>query len=201
MTVGEIHSTLKNRLTGSSIEIQQGQAGDPWILIAPADVIPVFKILKYDLGLNYLACLSGIDYGTTLGVVYQLRSLSAKIEIMIKTLTAKENPSVPSLASLYPAAGWLEREAFDLLGIQFQGHPDLRRIMMPEDWVGHPLRKDYQPPPEYHGIPCDRPDAHQLLEQFHAATRTEKVDAGKKESSLKTPTGNSGDQNPSSTVG
>jgi NADH-quinone oxidoreductase subunit C len=180
MTAGEIHSILQNRLPESRIELQQGPAGDSWILVVPADLLPVIQILKDDLGLNYLACLSAIDYDTSLGIVYQLRSLSAKFEIMVKTLTSKDNPLVPSLTNLYPGAGWFEREAYDLLGIHFQGHPDLRRIMMPEDWVGHPLRKDYQPPAEYHGIPCARPDPLQLLEQFQATNQPEKVGTAEK---------------------
>jgi len=190
MTAGEVCSTLQNRLPEIKIELQRGQVGDPWILVQPADLLTVLQILKQDLGLNYLACLSAIDYGTNLGVVYQLRSLSTKFEIMVKTLTSKNNPLVPSLTNLYPAAGWFEREAYDLLGVNFQDHPDLRRIMMPEDWVGHPLRKDYQPPAEYHGIPCDRPDTHQLLQQLHITQQPDKVGTTTTSEVGKTPAGN-----------
>jgi NADH-quinone oxidoreductase subunit C len=190
MTAGEVCSALQNRLPEIKIELQHGQVGDPWILVQPADLLTVIQILKQDLGLNYLACLSAIDYDTNLGVVYQLRSLSVKFEIMVKILTPKNNPLVPSLTNLYPAASWFEREAYDLLGVNFQDHPDLRRIIMPEDWVGHPLRKDYQAPAEYHGIPCDRPDTHQLLEQFHVTQRPDKVDTAGTFAAGKTPTGN-----------
>jgi len=171
MTAQEIQASLQNVLPEIKTELQQGQAGDPWILVPPADLIRVIQTLKNELGMNYLACLSGIDYGTAFGVVYQLRSLADKYEVMIKVLAEKENPTVPSLTGLYSAAGWFEREAYDLLGIHFQGHPDLRRIMMPDDWIGHPLRKDYQAPADYHGIPCDRPDPHQLLTQLRTTAQ------------------------------
>jgi len=201
MTAKEIHATLYNILPDISTELQQGQVGDPWILVLPANLIRVTQVLKNDLGMNYLACLSGIDYGTVLGVVYQFRSLTARFEIMIKTLIPRENPVLPSLTDFYPAAGWFEREAYDLVGIQFQGHPDLRRIMMPDDWVGHPLRKDYQPPAEYHGIPCDRPNPHQLLEQLKVAGQTEKATNPESNSTANNPAVNSQNQNLKSTTG
>jgi NADH-quinone oxidoreductase subunit C len=201
VTAKEIQATLHDILPDTSLELQQGQAGDPWVLVLPADLIQVIQVLKKDLGMNYLACLSGIDYGTMLGVVYQLRSLTARFEIMIKTLVSRENPRLPSLTGLYSAAGWFEREAYDLLGIQFEGHPDLRRIMMPEDWVGHPLRKDYQPPSEYHGIPCDRPDPHQLLEQLQVSAQNEKDANQESNSAVNNPAVNSPDQNLESGTG
>jgi NADH-quinone oxidoreductase subunit C len=167
MTAADIHTRLQTILPEVKLELQCGTAGDPWILVLPSDLIRVMQTLKNELEMNYLACLSGIDYGTSLGIVYQVRSLSAKIEIMIKTLVPREDPVVPTVSDLYDAAGWFEREAYDLIGIRFQNHPDLRRIMMPDDWIGHPLRKDYQQPLEYHGISCTRPDTHQLLGQFY----------------------------------
>lgn len=169
MTAPEILSVIQTKFPEIKLELQQGPAGDPWILVTSGDVANVIRILKNELGLNYLACLSGIDYQDSLGVVYQLRSLSGKFEIMVKTLAPLENPCVPTISDLYASANWFEREAYDLIGIQFQGHPDLRRIMMPEDWVGHPLRKDYQSPAEYHGISTSRPNTHQLLDQLRTA--------------------------------
>jgi NADH-quinone oxidoreductase subunit C len=80
---------------------------------------------------------------------------------------------IASAVPLFAAAEWFERETFDLLGIQFENHPDLRRLLLPEDWDGHPLRKDYQPPTEYHGIPADRPDAHALLDSLYPQRQTQ----------------------------
>ncbi len=74
--------------------------------------------------------------------------------LVLKVDLSRENPVVDSLTSVWRGANWHEREAFDLVGIQFTGHPNLVRILCAEDWVGHPLRKDYDYPTEYHGIPC-----------------------------------------------
>jgi len=107
------------------------------------------------LTLDWLANHSGIDYVADgkMCCVYDLWSFEHRHAIAIKVYTPRENPSIPSVADLWPAADWHEREAFDLLGIDFPGHPDLRRILCTEDWEGFPLRKDYQFPREYHGIP------------------------------------------------
>lgn len=75
-------------------------------------------------------------------------------EFAVRVLTDRTQPSIPSVAHVWPAADWHEREAFDLMGIHFTQHPDLRRILCPDDWEGHPLRKDYAFPLEYHGIPA-----------------------------------------------
>jgi NADH-quinone oxidoreductase subunit C len=94
---------------------------------------------------NYLRNLSGVDQETHLEVVYHLLSLSKKHEVCIKVKTAREGSAIPSVTSVWSTADWNEREVYDLLGIDFPGHPDMRRIMMPDDWVGYPLRKDYEP--------------------------------------------------------
>ncbi|SDE34046.1 NADH-quinone oxidoreductase subunit C [Paenibacillus sp. UNCCL117] len=98
-----------------------------------------------ELRLNYLRNVSGTDMETHMEVVYHLISLETKREYCVKVKTSRETPSVPSVTSVWPTANWNEREIYDLLGIDFPGHPDLRRIMMADDWVGHPLRKDYEP--------------------------------------------------------
>ncbi|MFC5647740.1 NADH-quinone oxidoreductase subunit C [Paenibacillus solisilvae] len=94
---------------------------------------------------DFLRNVSGVDYETYLEVVYHLISISTKKEYAVKIKADRENPQVASAAPVWATANWNEREIYDLLGIDFTGHPDLRRIMMPDDWVGHPLRKDYEP--------------------------------------------------------
>ncbi|OGX68458.1 MAG: NADH dehydrogenase [Paenibacillus sp. RIFOXYA1_FULL_44_5] len=98
-----------------------------------------------ELKLNYLRNVSGVDYETYFEVDYFLLSLTSKDEYCIKVKADREKPSVPSVTSIWPTANWNEREIYDLLGIEFSGHPNLTRIMMPDDWVGYPLRKDYEP--------------------------------------------------------
>jgi NADH-quinone oxidoreductase subunit C len=78
-------------------------------------------------------------------VAYHLLSLSNKRDYCIKVKTDRDQPSIPSVSVLWPTANWNEREIFDLLGIDFPGHPNMTRIMMSDEWVGHPLRKDYEP--------------------------------------------------------
>lgn len=98
-----------------------------------------------ELRFDYLRNVSGVDYETHMEVVYHLVSLGSKREAAIKVRTDRDAASVDSAAPVWATANWNEREIYDLLGIDFPGHPDLRRIMMPDDWVGHPLRKDYEP--------------------------------------------------------
>jgi NADH-quinone oxidoreductase subunit C len=101
---------------------------------------------------DYLSCLSGVDLKGKLAVVYQLYSMVKRHKITIRVEVSTENPSVPSVESIWRTANWHEREAFDLFGVIFTGHPDLRRILLPYDWDGHPLRKDYQVPEFYNGM-------------------------------------------------
>jgi len=98
-----------------------------------------------ELNLNYLRNVAGVDQETHMEVVYHLLSLDSGRNYAVKVRTDRDRPQVPSVTPIWPTANWNEREIYDLLGIDFPGHPDLRRIMMPDDWVGHPLRKDYVP--------------------------------------------------------
>jgi NADH-quinone oxidoreductase subunit C len=87
-----------------------------------------------------------------LGVVYHLHSLKWNHKIVMKTEVSAENPHVRSVEAIWKTANWHEREAFDMYGIVFDGHPDLRRILMPDDWEGYPLRKDFAVPEYYNGM-------------------------------------------------
>ncbi|NTV47770.1 MAG: NADH-quinone oxidoreductase subunit C [Chlorobiales bacterium] len=106
------------------------------------------------LKFNYMACLSGVDYSDgRLGVVYNLESLGVhNHKLAVKTVCTMDNCTIPSVAEVWLTANWHEREAYDMYGIVFEGHPDHRRILCPDDWVGYPLRKDYQVQETYHGI-------------------------------------------------
>jgi NADH-quinone oxidoreductase subunit C len=159
---------------GDKITGGNTSALDPWIEIAPGALPEVCRYLRdeKDLRFNYLNCISGVDYfegdpkkaakvdwKPHTEVVYHLWSLEHKHSIVLKVIlprwkddVAGQLPEVPSVASIWATADWHEREVYDLSGIRFTGHPNLVRILCPEDWVGHPLRKDYEMPLEYHGI-------------------------------------------------
>jgi NADH-quinone oxidoreductase subunit C len=149
---------------------------DPWVEVAPDGLPEVCLYLRDepDLKFDYLSCISGVDYyevdpkkvAKLIGeprteVVYHLWSVAHKSSLVLKVILPRWKddqegclPEVPSVADIWHTADWHEREVYDLSGIHFTGHPDLRRILCPEDWEGHPLRRDYEMPLEYHGIRC-----------------------------------------------
>jgi NADH-quinone oxidoreductase subunit C len=124
-------------------------AAESWLQIAG------FCKAEPQLALDWLACASGMDYiaDGKLVMVFDLWSFSHRHHFAVKVFCPREKPEIPSVAGIWPAANWHEREAFDLFGIVFTGHPDPRRILLADDWEGFPLRKDYVFPREYHGIP------------------------------------------------
>lgn len=142
----------------SSIKDKKIDVSQPFIEIDHSSLHTVLKRLKEDdeFSFNYLRCLSGVDAEDHFKVVYHLYSYRNDHEIVIKVRTGKEEPKIDSASDIWSVADWHEREAFDLFGIRFNNHPDLRRILLPEDWVGHPLRKDYKEPESYRGIPATR---------------------------------------------
>ncbi|MBD3920773.1 NADH-quinone oxidoreductase subunit C [Paenibacillus sp. PR3] len=97
------------------------------------------------LGCTYLRNVSGVDYETHMEVVYYMVNMTSGQRYALKARADRSNPALDSVTPVWETANWNEREIYDLLGIHFHGHPDLRRIMMPDDWIGHPLRKDYEP--------------------------------------------------------
>lgn len=179
MTLQDILEKLRSRFPDAVYDVQQGQVGGSWLTVPAESIMPTMHFLKEELGLTYLACLSGIDYSIFMAIVYQLRSLEKKTELTVKVVLPRENAQVESISSLFGNAAWFEREAFDLLGIQFSGHPDLRRLMMPADWEGHPLRKDYVEGKEYHGISTERPSGHRVLDHLSPQKSASDVDAEK----------------------
>ena len=122
--------------------------GDLSLTIEPARLIEVARFLKDDpaLDFNYFLYATAVDWPARqprFDVVWEVRSLANGTRVRLKTPAAMPEAHAPSLTSVWPAANWHEREAYDLLGIIFDGHPDLRRILMPDTWEGFPLRKDY----------------------------------------------------------
>lgn len=147
-----LEKVLGNRLTTVATDDKH-----PRVHIEARDWRELATLLKTDksLAFDWLACLSGMDYAADgkLAIVVDLWSTVHDHRFAVKVFCARDMPHIPSVTDLWPAAGWHEREAWDLLGIIFDGHPDPRRILMADDWVGHPLRKDYVFPREVNGIP------------------------------------------------
>ncbi len=110
------------------------------------------------LSMDLLHCITGTDYkaGEPLGVTWTLTSIKHKHWVCINTRVPRDKPNIPSVMDLYLAADWHERETYDLVGIIFEGHTNLKRILCADDWEGHPLRKDYVFPKFYHGIPTGK---------------------------------------------
>ena len=158
MTAEEIHAQLAAKF-GERIGPLMPPNKHPWAQIAaPADLVEIGRFCKAELGFDCLLNLSGVDWPkrNEIEIVYHLYSYSKRHDFVLKVKLDRAAPSVPSLESVWKSADWLEREQYDLLGIEFRGHPDLRRIMMPDDWVGHPLRKDYKEQASWHNIETTR---------------------------------------------
>jgi NADH-quinone oxidoreductase subunit C len=149
------------------------------VLIVPAEKIAdICSYLRDDteLRLDALANLSCVDEGEKLSIVYHLFSYQHRHYAVLKVSVPREQPDIPSVQPIWPGANWFEREAYDLMGIRFTGHPDLRRIMLPDDWVGHPLRKDYREQEEYHGMGTSRSNPMDVLALADHPQEDEKSD-------------------------
>jgi NADH-quinone oxidoreductase subunit C len=154
-----IHVRLRARF-GEAIGELGGTGRDAGATVSPDRIAEVCAHLKADpeLAFDCLSNLSGVDYPkrTAIQVVYHLFSYRHRHWLVLKVDADRDAPVVPTVSHLWSIADWLEREVYDLLGVEFAGHPDMRRILMPEDWPGHPLRKDFVEPEEYHGIATSR---------------------------------------------
>ncbi len=174
MTVNQELADLLKQKFGDLVVAAELDAMDPWIELSPVGLVEVCRYLHDDPNqqYDYLNCISGVDYFHTdpkkaakagwephLELVYHLSSTVTKQRIVLKVRLPRwrdgiegELPEVPSVTRIWCTADWHEREVYDLMGIRFIGHADLCRILCPEDWLGHPLRKDYKPAEYYHGI-------------------------------------------------
>ncbi|WP_337866266.1 NADH-quinone oxidoreductase subunit C [Ignavibacterium sp.] len=170
-TIEEIFQILKDNFPNSELTLKTDIPTESFIIIPPFDVDKFSLFLRdnSDLQFDSLMCLSGVDdfngqkvkdengneimQGGTLSVYYHLESTPLRHKLVLKTSTSRDNPEVVSIAEIWNSANWHEREAYDMFGIKFINHPDLRRILMPYDWeFGFPLRKDYQNPEFYQGM-------------------------------------------------
>ena len=162
MSFEEIKQLLVAKFGAGVIIKEETGALQPALLIDPDKIADVCLELRdneqtyFDL----LECLSGVDYGieeNMFGIVYNLASIPYQSRLTLKVVkyhdrSREDLPSFPSVSAVWRTAEWHEREAYDLLGIGFDNHPDLRRILLPDDWEGYPLRKDYKAQEYYRGI-------------------------------------------------
>lgn len=171
MTATEIIAALEQQF-GAKIKAKKADAIDPYVVVEPGDLLEMCRFLRDDsrLRFEFLNCISSVDYleldpkkapkagfEPHIEVVYHFSSFTHRHRFVLKVMLPRwkgdrELPEVPSVTSLWRTADWHEREVYDLGGVFFTGHPDLTRILLSDDWVGHPLRKDYEFPLEYHGI-------------------------------------------------
>jgi NADH-quinone oxidoreductase subunit C len=152
LTIDEVVQRLKEVLGDNFLE--EGEfRGQRFVILRKDGVREAIKLLK-DLGFNHLQTLTGVDYlritnrKARFEVIYQLYSIEKRLQLRLRVEVPEDDPEVDSIVDLFPCANFLEREVYDLLGIRFKGHPNLKRILLPENWVGHPLRKDYPLEPE-----------------------------------------------------
>ena len=140
-------AALKEKFPETVQEVSEFR-GETTVNVAKAAIAEVCRFLRDDAALDYnvLTDLAAVDYSPEeprFGVSYILFSMSKMARLRLKVLVPEEDPEVPTVTNIYINADWYEREAWDMMGIKFAGHPDLRRLLMPADWEGHPHRKDY----------------------------------------------------------
>jgi NADH/F420H2 dehydrogenase subunit C len=146
MNPQDVKAKLEGQFPGIEIKIVNNA-----LLLKPEELLRVAKFLKEsdEFKMNYLSCITAVDYLESLESVYNLYSVDKRTgPIFLKVRVPRNNPKIPSLFDLYRGAEYQEREAYDMMGIIYEGHPDLRRIFMWEGFEGHPLRKDYMPEDE-----------------------------------------------------
>jgi NADH-quinone oxidoreductase subunit C len=167
-------------------------AGQRWLFIKRDLIFHTLKLLKEEADFSVLLDVTVVDrlpvktYRIThdtdfqisddktvpgepvFEVLYLLHSQEKLARLRLKVKVDRTNPRLPSVVDLWPSANWFEREVYDLFGIVFEGHPNLKRILMPDDWIGHPLRKDYpltQEPEQFLGLQHDRPASEMIPKQ------------------------------------
>ena len=154
MTPQEIAAVLAEKF-GEKIAESKPDAINPWSAVEPASILEICRFAASEprLCFDHLELLGGADYKDRIEVVYVLYSMTLHHRYTLKCRLPREAPKLASVEPVWRVANWHEREAFDMYGIVFEGHSDLRRILCPDDWEGYPLRKDYKFPTSYRDMP------------------------------------------------
>ena len=175
LTPASVLSRINAALPEARVELlnNPSPSGQHSLIIHPGDALQVAEFLKNDpeLLLDYASNVSGVDYPDHLEAVYHLFSIANKqgpITLRMRTADRAANVTLPSLTPVWKSADFQEREAFDLFGIRFEGHPDLRRLLMWEEFADHPMRKDYKAPEDYEYEPTPHGDLVQKAAATHA---------------------------------
>ncbi|MHB8873975.1 MAG: NADH-quinone oxidoreductase subunit C [Myxococcaceae bacterium] len=155
LTFEQLHQKIAAKF-GDAIGPAQPPKKDAFCTFAPAKMVEICRFMKADpeLAFDHLQDLTATDHPkeNLIRVVYHFYSYTHRHLFVAKAELPRAAPEIDTLEGVWKSANWFEREVFDLFGVTFKGHSDLRRIMLPDDWVGHPLRKDYQEAPDYQGI-------------------------------------------------
>ena len=155
MSFDAIIKFIESKAAGQFSKIEGKEA----LLVPPNNWNKVSIVLKNesDLDFDYLMCISSYDKGDNkvYGAAYNFYSTVNNHYLEVR-VEAEGDISIPSVTGLWKTADWHEREAYDMMGLKFEGHPDLKRILLSQDWEGHPLRKDYKEPDYYHGVPVPK---------------------------------------------
>jgi NADH-quinone oxidoreductase subunit C len=155
MIASEIATLLRDRF-GDGILESKPEVASPWSVVDHTRILEVCRFMHDDerLRMDHLELLGGVDFKDRIEVVYVLNSLTYHHRYTLKCRLPRENPAIQTVESVWKVANWHEREAYDMFGIVFEGHSDLRRILCPDDWEGFPLRKDYKYPKSYRDMPA-----------------------------------------------
>lgn len=169
-SIDQVAEALTKHLSGSVLSVEKAHKGDPFVVVAAEHLFEVIGFLRdtAEFKCEHLQTISATDFlskkvtegdppvekviPARMEVLYALWSYRHRHQILIKIHLDRDTPRVASICDHYRAANWYERECYDLLGVVFENHPDHQRILLPPDWVGHPLRRDYVFPQEYNGM-------------------------------------------------
>lgn len=164
-------STINSKVSGANATVNKPEAGDSSITVDASKIKEVCQSLKKDCGFNVLQVISGVDFleDPRIEINYILANFIDNHELILKVRLPRENPSLDSVVEVWKAANFQERECYDMFGVKFNGHPDHRRILCPQDWEGFPLRKDYKAQKEYRGMELYPEDKLNLEDQGFGA--------------------------------